>query len=238
MSRADAMVALTAKPGGTDLSLCAPAVGILTGVPAPGRLLGGGDAFASLTILGRSRPLLVPEGITGVVREVAVDGTGNDTIAVEFGQPILALAPIASAGSDGAVDSPAGPAGAAAAGTVSSTAAGPGAQRTTSAAPAVHALKGKGGSPALGGTIPQGCHAVICPADGVFYRRPRSGDPAYVEAGATIRAGQTLGLIEAMKTFSPIPYGGPGLPAEATVVEVRAGDSEEVRHGQILFVVR
>ncbi len=86
--------------------------------------------------------------------------------------------------------------------------------------------------------IPDGCHAVVCPADGIFYRRPRPGDPAYVEVGSEVRTGQTLGLIEAMKTFSPIPYGGPGLPSPARIVEVRATDSQEIRHGQVIFVVR
>jgi len=41
-----------------------------------------------------------------------------------------------------------------------------------------------------------------------------------------------------MKCFSAITYGGPGLPEEAEVVEIRAADASEVRHGQVLFVVR
>jgi len=87
------------------------------------------------------------------------------------------------------------------------------------------------------GELPPGSHAVLCPADGVFYRRPRPADPPYVEAGSRVQAGQTLALIEAMKSFSAISYGGAGLPEIARVIEIRAEDSSEGRHGQILFVV-
>ena len=41
-----------------------------------------------------------------------------------------------------------------------------------------------------------------------------------------------------MKTFNQIVYGGGGFPEEATVVEVRCGDAEEVAAGQVLVVVR
>lgn len=201
MSRTGTLVALAAKPGGTALNLCAPAVGILRDVPGSGRLLGSGDTFATLTILGQTHSLLVPEGISGVVRNVEVDGSGRDALPVEYGQPIVALAPIDSLeGEETAAD----------------------------------ATPGTG----LDESVPEGCHAVLCPADGVFYRRPRPTDDPYVASGSTVHTGQTLGLIEAMKTFSPIPYGGAGLPAEATVVEIRAEDAQEVRHGQVLFVVR
>ena len=56
--------------------------------------------------------------------------------------------------------------------------------------------------------------------------------------GAKLAAGQTVGLIEVMKTFNPILYGGGTLPDPAEVVEVLAGDGEEVRAGQTLVVVR
>jgi acetyl-CoA carboxylase biotin carboxyl carrier protein len=86
--------------------------------------------------------------------------------------------------------------------------------------------------------LPAGTRAVRAPTDGVVYRGPAPGEPAFVEAGSAIRPGQPLGLIEVMKTFNPIVYGGPGWPEEAQVVEVRCDDAAEVRAGQILFVVR
>lgn len=86
--------------------------------------------------------------------------------------------------------------------------------------------------------IAEGHHAIAAPTDGVFYRRPAPGARAFVEAGERVRTGSPLGLIEVMKTFSQIVYGGPGLPDDAEVVEVRAGDAAEVRAGQVLVVVR
>ncbi len=86
--------------------------------------------------------------------------------------------------------------------------------------------------------IPEGCAAMACPIDGIFYRRPAPGLPPFVEAGSAILAGRTVGLIEAMKSFNAVIYGGPGLPGEGVVVEVRAEDGAEVRQGQPLLVVR
>jgi biotin carboxyl carrier protein len=60
----------------------------------------------------------------------------------------------------------------------------------------------------------------------------------YVGAGDRVTRGQPIGLIEVMKTFNPIAYGGAGLPDEAEVVEVVAADGQEVRAGQALVVVR
>ena len=87
-------------------------------------------------------------------------------------------------------------------------------------------------------SVPRGCHAVISPLDGVFYRSPSPGAAPFVSVGARLDAGRTLGLIEAMKSFSAVIYGAPGLPPSAEVVETRAADAAEVRQGQILFIVR
>ena len=86
--------------------------------------------------------------------------------------------------------------------------------------------------------VPAGHHAVVAPTDGVFYRRPTSGARPFVSPGDRVLPGQPVGLIEVMKTFGQIPYGGAGLPEEAEVVEVRAADGAEVRAGDVLVVVR
>jgi biotin carboxyl carrier protein len=83
-----------------------------------------------------------------------------------------------------------------------------------------------------------GAKAVTAPTDGVFYRSPSPGAKAYVAPGDRVTAGQAVGLIEVMKTFSPIVYGEPPLPAEAEVVEILAADGVEVRAGQPLIAVR
>jgi acetyl-CoA carboxylase biotin carboxyl carrier protein len=93
------------------------------------------------------------------------------------------------------------------------------------------------GHPA-GAGLAEGTRAVVSPTDGVFYRGPSPGAPPFAEAGKEIRSGDPVGLVEVMKTFNQILYGGPGFPERATVVEVRCGDAEEVRAGQVLVVVR
>ena len=79
---------------------------------------------------------------------------------------------------------------------------------------------------------------VLAPTDGVFYRSPAKGARPYVVAGDRIATGQPVGLIEVMKTFNPIAYGGPELPDEAEVVELVAADEAEVRAGQLLVIVK
>ena len=96
---------------------------------------------------------------------------------------------------------------------------------------------GRLGHPATAG-LPAGTWAVVSPTDGTFYPRPTPDAPPFVEQGSRVRSGQPLGLVEVMKTFNQVLYGGPGFPEEASVVEVRCRDSEEVRAGQVLFVVR
>lgn len=78
---------------------------------------------------------------------------------------------------------------------------------------------------------------VVAPTDGIFYSRPSPGAPPYVEVGQTVRRGQTVGLVEVMKTFNQIAFDGPGQPEEAVVREIRAGEGEEVRAGQVLIVL-
>ena len=89
-----------------------------------------------------------------------------------------------------------------------------------------------------GRDLPPGCHAVAAPIDGVFYRAPSPGAAHFVSAGDIVETGRTLGLIEAMKSFNAVIYGGPGLPDRAVVVEARAADGSEVRQGAVLIVVR
>ena len=89
-----------------------------------------------------------------------------------------------------------------------------------------------------GDKLPKGCLAVTAPTDGVFYARPAPDAPAFVTVGDNIGLGHTIGLVEVMKTFNPILYGGPELPDKVEVVEVRAEDGSEIRAGEILLVVK
>lgn len=93
------------------------------------------------------------------------------------------------------------------------------------------------GHPA-GAGLAVGTRAILSPTDGVFYRSPSPGAPPFVEVGAEVASGDPVGLVEVMKTFNQILYGGPGFPDRATVVEVRCADAAEVRAGEVLVVVR
>jgi acetyl-CoA carboxylase biotin carboxyl carrier protein len=87
--------------------------------------------------------------------------------------------------------------------------------------------------PGLGDLI-----AVKAPTDGIFYRRATPDSPAYVEAGAAVARGTVLGLVEVMKSFNQIVYGGTGLPDRGTVAQILVEDAAEVKFGQPLFTIK
>ena len=76
------------------------------------------------------------------------------------------------------------------------------------------------------------------PSEGIFYRRPAPEAPVYVDLGAQVSTGAVLGLVEVMKCFNQIAYGGPGLPDKGEIVRILADDSAEVEFGQALFWIR
>ena len=82
-----------------------------------------------------------------------------------------------------------------------------------------------------------GNHRILAPIDGIFYCRPSPEAPAFVSVGDRVVEGTTLGLVEVMKTFNPVRYGGGGAPAEGVVVAVEVVDQSEVSAGQVLLVI-
>lgn len=74
---------------------------------------------------------------------------------------------------------------------------------------------------------------VSAPLVGVFYAAPAPEEPPYVTAGAQVKKGDTLCLIEAMKMMSEVPA-----PADCVVEEVLVRDGEAVGVGAPLFRVR
>jgi biotin carboxyl carrier protein len=89
-----------------------------------------------------------------------------------------------------------------------------------------------------GSRAAEGALAIVSPTDGVFYRAAALGAKPYVVVGERVALGRPVGLIEVMKTFNPIAYGGSGFPDEAEVVEILAADGQEVRAGQTLLVLK
>ncbi len=73
------------------------------------------------------------------------------------------------------------------------------------------------------------------PTSGRFYTRTGPGKPPLVQVGDTIRGGQAIALIEVMKTFSRLHYGGDGLPDPARVKTILVRDEEDVAAGDPLL---
>ncbi|MFM6998201.1 MAG: acetyl-CoA carboxylase biotin carboxyl carrier protein [Bacteroidota bacterium] len=73
---------------------------------------------------------------------------------------------------------------------------------------------------------------VTAPMIGTFYRKPSPDKPVFVNVGDTVKAGQTVCIIEAMKLFNEIEC-----EVSGTVVKVLADDMKPVEYGQALFMV-
>ncbi|MGB7220485.1 MAG: acetyl-CoA carboxylase biotin carboxyl carrier protein [Vicinamibacterales bacterium] len=74
---------------------------------------------------------------------------------------------------------------------------------------------------------------VKSPIVGTFYRSPEPGAPPFVEVGATVKKGQVLCIIEAMKLMNEIDSEYVG---ELTNIYVESGQS--VQYGERLFAIR
>lgn len=74
--------------------------------------------------------------------------------------------------------------------------------------------------------------AVISPMVGVVYLSPEPGTPVFVTVGQTVTAGQTLLLIEAMKTFNQIKA-----PKAGTVAAILVQNSAPVEYGEVLIIL-
>ena len=67
---------------------------------------------------------------------------------------------------------------------------------------------------------------------GTAYLSPAPGARAFVEVGAMVKEGQTLLIIEAMKTMNQIPA-----PRAGKVTEILVSDAQPVEYGQPLIVI-
>jgi acetyl-CoA carboxylase biotin carboxyl carrier protein len=87
------------------------------------------------------------------------------------------------------------------------------------AAPAEKAVK-----PAETGTL------ITSPFVGTFYRAPAPESPAFTDVGQTVRKGQVVCIVEAMKLMNEIES-----EFDGKVVEILVKNSEHVEYGQPLF---
>ena len=74
---------------------------------------------------------------------------------------------------------------------------------------------------------------VTSPFVGTFYRSPSPDAPSFVEPGSTVREGQALCIVEAMKLMNEIEADCAG-----TIIEILAENGKSVEFGQKLFKVR
>lgn len=75
------------------------------------------------------------------------------------------------------------------------------------------------------------------PTSGRFYGRPTPDKPAFVIAGGELSTGATVCLLEVMKTFHRVTYGGSDVPARARVREVLVADGADVNQGDALLAL-
>lgn len=73
---------------------------------------------------------------------------------------------------------------------------------------------------------------VKSPMVGTVYLQAQPGQPAFVKPGDKVEAGQTLLIIEAMKTMNPIPA-----PKSGVVVEILVEDAQPVEFGEPLVAI-
>jgi acetyl-CoA carboxylase biotin carboxyl carrier protein len=81
--------------------------------------------------------------------------------------------------------------------------------------------------------VPPGTTPVPAPLLGIFYRSPKPGEPAFIEAGARVEADTIIGIIEVMKLMNTVRAGVRG-----EVVVFAARNGELVEHGEALLFVR
>ena len=73
---------------------------------------------------------------------------------------------------------------------------------------------------------------IDSPMVGVVYLSPEPGKPPFVQVGSNVVAGQTVCLIEAMKTYNPIKS-----PLNGTIVKILVENSAPVEFGEHLMLV-
>ncbi len=73
---------------------------------------------------------------------------------------------------------------------------------------------------------------VKSPMVGTVYMSPQPGHDTFVKVGDKVAAGQTLLIVEAMKTMNPIPS-----PKAGTIVELLVEDGQPVEFGEGLVVI-
>ena len=110
-------------------------------------------------------------------------------------------------------------------------------------APASYPVLGASAPPPQAAPAPAGAPAAPAPAEpkgdvvkspmvGTVYLQPNPGADQFARPGSQVAAGQTLMIIEAMKTMNPIPS-----PRAGVVLEILAEDAQPVEFGEPLVIL-
>lgn len=96
-----------------------------------------------------------------------------------------------------------------------------------------------GGVAAAASVAAAAAHGLVfrAPTSGRFYGRPSPDKPAFVTAGAELSTGTTVCLLEVMKTFHRVTYGGADVPPRAKVRELLVADGADVNQGDPLLAL-
>ena len=100
------------------------------------------------------------------------------------------------------------------------------------AAPATMPAPVAAAAPAPVAAVPVAEHVVKSPMVGTFYRSASPGASAFVEIGSSIKAGETICIIEAMKILNEIEADKTG-----TVTRILCENGEAVEYGQAMFEI-
>ena len=87
-------------------------------------------------------------------------------------------------------------------------------------------------APAAGADFSKHPGAVPSPMVGTAYWAPEPGAKPFIEVGSKVSAGQTLLIIEAMKTMNQIPS-----PRAGTVTQILVEDGQPVEFGEPLVII-
>lgn len=100
-------------------------------------------------------------------------------------------------------------------------------QQTMAAQPVLgHADSAPASAPAISG------HQIRSPMVGTLYTSPSPEAPAFVKIGQSVKAGDTLCIIEAMKMFNEIESDRAG-----KIVDILVANGDPIEYDQALFVI-
>jgi len=74
--------------------------------------------------------------------------------------------------------------------------------------------------------------AVRSPMVGTVYLAPEPGEAPFIAVGGDVTEGQTLFIIEAMKTMNPLPA-----PRSGRVARILVGDGAPIEYGEVLLIL-